>query len=65
MGQHKHNPTAIAARNGELPPRPAEKRLTKRQSEYLLRRMILNAMHADALLPEGMAEIIAKGVDFK
>lgn len=65
MGQHKHNPTAIAARNGELPPRSAEKKLTKQQSEYLLRRMILNAMHADDLLPDGMAEIIAKGVDHK
>ena len=21
MGQHKHNPTAIAAKNGELPPK--------------------------------------------
>lgn len=65
MGQHKHNPIAIAARNGELPPKRREKRLTKRQSEYLLRRMILNVMHADALLSEGMAEIIAKGVNCK
>ena len=22
MGQHKHNPTAIKAKNGELPPKP-------------------------------------------
>lgn len=22
MGEHKHNPTAIAAKNGELPPKP-------------------------------------------
>lgn len=22
MGQHKYNPTAIAAKNGELPPKP-------------------------------------------
>lgn len=24
MGQHKHNPTAIAAEKGELPPLPEE-----------------------------------------
>lgn len=31
MGQHKHNPTAIAAAKGELPPKKRERRLTKRQ----------------------------------
>ena len=31
MGQHKHNPTAIAAKNGELPPKPIKK--SKRQCE--------------------------------
>lgn len=25
MGQHKHNPTAIKAKNGELPPKPQKK----------------------------------------
>lgn len=34
MGQHKHNPTAIAAAKGELPPKP--KRLGKREAERLL-----------------------------
>lgn len=34
MGQHKHNPTAIAAKNGELPPKP--KKMSKRESERLL-----------------------------
>ena len=29
MGQHKTNPTAIAAKNGELPPKPKKK--SKRQ----------------------------------
>jgi hypothetical protein len=38
MGQHKHNPTAIAAKNGELPPKP--KRLSKRQRDRLLMKMI-------------------------
>jgi hypothetical protein len=34
MGQHKHNPTAIAAAKGELPPKP--KKMGKRESERLL-----------------------------
>ena len=38
MGQHKHNPTAIAAANGMLPPKP--KKLDKRESERFLESMI-------------------------
>ena len=34
MGQHKYNQTAIAAANGELPPKP--KKMSKRESERLL-----------------------------
>ena len=34
MGQHKYNPTAIAAKNGELPPKP--KQMNKREAERLL-----------------------------
>lgn len=34
MGQHKHNPTAIAAKNGELPPKP--KQMSKREAERLM-----------------------------
>lgn len=41
MGQHNHNPTAIAAKNGELPPKKRERRLTKRQAERLLKAEIL------------------------
>ena len=33
MGQHKYNPTAIAAAKGELPPKP--KKLGKRESERI------------------------------
>ena len=35
MGQHKHNPTAIAAKKGEIPlkPRPT---MTKRESDRLM-----------------------------
>ena len=31
MGEHKHNPTAIAAKNGKLPPK--EKGISKRETE--------------------------------
>ena len=34
MGQHKYNPTAIVAKNGELPPKP--KKMGKREAERLL-----------------------------
>ena len=34
MGQHKHNPTAIMAKNGELPPKP--KKLSKRENDRLI-----------------------------
>lgn len=34
MGQHKFNPTAIAAKNGELPPKP--KGMSKRDEDRLL-----------------------------
>lgn len=33
MGQHKHNPTAIAAKNGELPPK--KKPMGKRERDRL------------------------------
>lgn len=34
MGQHKHNPTAIKAKNGELPPKP--KKMSKRECDRLI-----------------------------
>ena len=34
MGQHKHNPTAIAAKNGELPKRPPK--MTKHEKERII-----------------------------
>lgn len=44
MGQHKYNPTAIAAANGELPPK--HKKLGKRKSERLLKQMICAEMYS-------------------
>ncbi len=42
MGQHKHNPTAIAAARGELPPKPPKK--SKRQCDAEMRAAVLAAM---------------------
>ena len=39
MGQHKYNPTAIAAKNTELPPKE-QPRLSKRQMDALMRRRV-------------------------
>ena len=39
MGQHKYNPTAIAAKNGELPPKEQPK-LSKRQMDALIYKRI-------------------------
>lgn len=38
MGQHKHNPTAIAAKKGDIPPKKTG--LSKRQSEVNLMKQI-------------------------
>lgn len=38
MGQHKYNKTAIAAKNGELPPK--EKPMSKRERERMIMREI-------------------------
>lgn len=38
MGEHKRNPTAIAAKNGELPPKKPG--LPKRQREELIQAML-------------------------
>ena len=38
MGEHRHNLTAIAARNGELPPKP--KKMSKREMDNMLMAMI-------------------------
>ena len=38
MGEHKHNPTAIAAKNGELPAKP--KKISKREMGAMIMTMI-------------------------
>ena len=39
MSEHKYNPTAIAAKNGEHPPKERPK-LSKRQADALMRKRI-------------------------
>lgn len=34
MGEHKYNPTAIAAKKGELPPK--KKKMSKREREHFV-----------------------------
>jgi hypothetical protein len=47
MGQHKHNPIAIAAAKGEIPPRPEE--MSKREREAMLLAVIKEKTGISAL----------------
>lgn len=60
MGQHKHNPTAIAAKNGELPPKKREPKLTKRQVKQLLKAEILSRCTPLFALPHEMQNRIVR-----
>lgn len=44
MGQHKYNPVATAAKEGKLPPKPKNKKLSKREQEVLLQNAVENAI---------------------
>ena len=48
MGQHKYNPTAIAAKNGEIPPKP--KPPSKKEREAMAYAAFQKAMHDKGLL---------------
>ena len=43
MGEHKRNPTAIAAKNGELPPKP--KKMSKRERDRLFYAQIQETLY--------------------
>ena len=60
MGQHKHNQTAIAAAQGDLPPKKRERRLTKRQAERLLKAEILRRCTPLLALPYEMQNRIGR-----
>ncbi len=60
MGQHKYNPTAIAFKNGEIPPKP--KPPSKREREAMAYRAFQEAMHKRGLFtPFDMITLL--GVD--
>ena len=57
MGQHKHNPTAIAAANSMLPPKP--NKLDKRKSKRFLESMILAEIYnRTGMMPSPNGEIM-------
>lgn len=47
MGQHKHNSTAIKAKNGELPPK--KPKISKREAERLLNEKINSMLGIDKI----------------
>lgn len=50
MGQHKYNPTAIKAKNGEIPPKPP--RMSKREQLRMIDAEIRKRMGIDRILEE-------------
>lgn len=56
MGQHKFNPNAQAAKNGELPPK--KKKMGKRKREALMRRRIQDATGFPGLCRDLGAEYV-------
>lgn len=56
MGQHKYNPKAEAAKNGDLPPK--KKPMSKRKVEALMRKKIQDATSIPDMVREMGAEYI-------
>lgn len=50
MGQHKYNPTAIKAKNGEIPPKPP--RISKREQLRMIDAEIRKRMGIDRFFEE-------------
>ena len=50
MGQHKYNPTAIKAKNGEIPPKPP--RMSKRKQLRMIDAEIRKRMGVDRFFEE-------------
>ena len=59
MGAHKHNPTAEAARNGELPPK-AEKK-SKQEIDRELNEAVIRAMMS--VCPQALTMCMALGTN--
>lgn len=52
MGQHKHNPTAILAKEGRLPPKDIQ--MSKREAEYRLQWEIYKKLFLDTGIEQAM-----------
>ena len=50
MGQHKHNPTALLAKEGMLPPKDIQ--MSKREAEYRLQWEIYKKLIVDSGLEQ-------------
>lgn len=50
MGEHKHNPTAIAAKAGKLPPKP--QKMSRRETERIMMAKIRQMTHIDEIMRE-------------
>ena len=50
MGEHKHNPTAIAASKGEIAPKP--KQMSARQHDALVKAMLRKKLQDETGLPD-------------
>lgn len=65
MGQHKTNPTAMAAKRGEIQPKP--KPMSKRETERLLmqavREKILNPYLSTPKGAEGLFESLEEAIN--
>ena len=57
MGQHKHNPTAIAAKEGKLPPKPPK--LSKAEYERELRGALWGALFKKAPQAAAVAAVLS------
>ena len=60
MGQHKYNPVALAAKNGDLPPK--DKKPNKREREMYLQYAVENAMRkVIGVTPSDLLDTYADG----
>lgn len=60
MGQHKYNPVAIAAKKGELPPKP--KKPSKRERDIYLHNAVENALRkAVGIAPSDLVDTYTDG----
>ena len=61
MGQHKYNPVAIAAKNGELPSK--QKKPSKRERDACLQNAVENAMRkVVSVVPSDLLDTYTDGM---